>query len=92
MQGETLTDTTPVIRKEFSSLNVERPEAITIHTIDWLISKLLDKSCIRPKSENKLKKRTSIMQNHGFRKYFETSARLAGMDSLLIDRCMGHKT
>jgi integrase len=92
MQGETLTDTTPVIRKEFNSLNVARPEAITVYTIDWLIGKLLDKSCIRPKIDNKLKKRTFIMQNHGFRKYFETTAKLAGMDSLLIDRCMGHKT
>jgi hypothetical protein len=32
------------------------------------------------------------MQCHGFRKYFETTSKLAGMDSMLIDRCMGHKT
>ena len=32
------------------------------------------------------------MQCHAFRKYFQTTAKLAGMDSLLIDRCMGHKT
>jgi hypothetical protein len=32
------------------------------------------------------------MQCHGFRKYFETTARLAGMDLLLINRCMGHSS
>ena len=32
------------------------------------------------------------MRYHAFRKYFQTTAKLAGMDSLLIDRCMGHTT
>jgi hypothetical protein len=32
------------------------------------------------------------MQCHGFRKYFETTARLAGMDLLLINRVMGHSS
>jgi integrase len=91
VQGERLTDTTPVIRRGFSSLNVARPKAISEHAIDWFINNLLDKSCIRPKTQNKLN-RTEIMQCHGFRKYFETTSKLAGMDSLLIDRCMGHKT
>jgi hypothetical protein len=72
-------------------LNVAKPKTITAHGIDWMVSNLLDKSCIRPKTPNKLK-RTEYMTNHAFRKYFQTTAKLAGMDSLLIDRCMGHKT
>ena len=91
VQGEKLTDSSPVIRKEFSSLNVARPEVITDHDIDWLISSLLDKSCIRPRTQNKLCK-TEYMQNHAFRKFFQTTSRLAGVNSLLIDRYMGHKT
>jgi integrase len=90
MQGEKFTGASPVIRKGFNSLNVARPVAISVHAIDWLINNLLDKSGIRPKTQ-KLQ-RTEIMQCHGFRKYFETTSKLAGMDSLIIDRCMGHKT
>lgn len=90
MQGETLTDTSPVIRKEFSSLNVVKPKPITVFTINWLINSLLDKSCIRPRSEKK--GRSEIMQCHAFRKYFESTAKLGGMDLILINRCMGHST
>lgn len=32
------------------------------------------------------------MQCHGLRKTFETTARLAGMDLVLINRCMGHSS
>jgi integrase len=91
VQGEKLTDTSPVIRNNFISLNVARVKAISTEFINWLINSLLDKSGIRPRSPNKLH-RTEMMQCHGFRKYFQTTAKLAGMDSLLIDRCMGHKT
>jgi integrase len=91
VQGERLTDTTPVIRNNFNNLNVARPKAITTDSMNWVINTLLDNSCIRPRSPGKLH-RTEIMQCHGFRKYFETTSKLAGMDSLLIDRCMGHKT
>jgi hypothetical protein len=63
-----------------------------INTLDSEVSNtLLDNSCIRPRSPGKLH-RTEFMQCHAFRKYFETTSKLAGMDSLLIDRCMGHKT
>jgi integrase len=90
MQGERLSDTSPVIRKDFSSLNVAKPKTVTAHSIDWMVGNLLDKSCIRPKTP-KLK-RTEYMTNHAFRKYFETTAKLAGMDLLLINRCMGHSS
>ena len=32
------------------------------------------------------------MQCHGFRKYFETTAKLAGVDMLYLKRLMGHST
>jgi len=57
---------------------------------EYLIN-LVDRSGIRPRSPNKMH-RTEMMQCHAFRKYFQTTAKLAGMDSLLIDRCKGHTT
>jgi hypothetical protein len=90
LQGEKITDKSPVIRKEVNSL-VEKPIALSANSISWLINELLDKSGIRPRSENK-RQRTSIMQCHGFRKFFETTARLAGMDLSIINRCMGHNS
>jgi hypothetical protein len=32
------------------------------------------------------------MSTHAFRKYFETTAKLAGLDSLYLQRLMGHDT
>jgi integrase len=90
-QGERPTDTSPVIRNNFNNLNVARPKAITTDSLNWVINTLLDKSGIRPRTPGKLH-RTEIMQCHAFRKYFETTAGLAGMKPLYIDRCMGHKT
>jgi hypothetical protein len=52
---------------------------------------ILDRSGIRPRSPNKLH-RTEVMQCHGLRKSFETSAKIAGMDLLFLNRCMGHDT
>jgi Phage integrase family len=89
--GEKLTDNSPVLRREFTSLQVAKPVALSKHSISWLMNDLLDRSGIRPRSPNKMH-RTEMMQCHAFRKYFQTTAKLAGMDSLLIDRCMGHKT
>jgi integrase len=78
VQGERLNNASPVLRKQFSSLNVARPQALTVDSINWLINNLLDKSCIRPRSPDKWHK-TELMQNHAFRKYFETTATLAGI-------------
>ena len=56
----------------------------SILSVDQL-KELLDRSGVRPRSENNLKN-TEIMQCHGFRKYFETNAKLAGMDLLLMKK------
>lgn len=92
LQGEKLSEKSPVIRNEFHNVfDVAKPKPLGVSSISWLINELLDKSGIRPRSENNLK-RTEIMQCHGFRKYFETTAKLAGMDLLLLNRCMGHSS
>ena len=89
MQGERLTDTTPVIRNNFNNLNVARPQAITTDSMNWVINTLLDKSCIRPRTPGKLH-RTEIMQCHAFRKYFDTTLTFSGMSAIHSERLMGH--
>jgi integrase len=92
LQGEKLNDKSPIIRNEFYNVfDISKPLPLSVDSISWLINELLDKSGIRPRSENNLK-RTEIMQCHGFRKYFETTSKLAGMDLLLLNRCMGHSS
>ena len=90
-QGEILNETSPVIRKEFSSLDAPKPQPLSTSSIAWLVSELLEKSGVRPHSDNRLK-RTAVMQCHGFRKFFETAAKNAGMDTLILKRLMGQKT
>jgi integrase len=46
--GEKLTNKSPVIRREFTSLEVERPSPLSVHSISWLMNDLLDRSGIRP--------------------------------------------
>ncbi len=87
--GEKIHSDSLVFRKEFNSLNIAKPKPLAVESISWLMNALLDKSGIRPRSPIK-SHRTEVMQCHGFRKYFETTSRLAGMDLLLINRCMGH--
>jgi hypothetical protein len=99
--GEKIHSKSLVFRKGFNSLNVQKPEPLEVDSISWIMNTLLDRSGIRPRQE-KLSEmvglegrpadRASIMQCHGFRKYFETTSRLAGMDLLLINRCMGHSS
>jgi integrase len=98
--GEKIHSKSLVFRKGFNSLNVQKPEPLGVDSISWIMNTLLDRSGIRPRQE-KISEvggiegpadRTSIMQCHGFRKFFETTSRLAGMDLLLINRCMGHSS
>lgn len=91
-QGETLKPTAPLFRQEFNSLQVQRPVVVTNSSITILIHRLLDKSAVRPQIHNRRGHRTELMQCHGFRKYFETTAKLAGVDMLYLKRLMGHST
>ena len=104
--GEKIHSKSLVFRKGFNSLNVQKPEPLEVDSISWIMNTLLDRSGIRPRQEKIREKKkeeeeegewrpvdkTSVMQCHGFRKYFETTSRLAGMDLLLINRCMGHSS
>jgi integrase len=95
--GEQMKPGTPLFRKRFdNSLQINRPVPITDNLLSWTIGKLLVESGIREKQvlteSSPLAKRTDLMQCHAFRKYFETTSKLAGLDSLYLQRLMGHDT
>jgi integrase len=93
--GEHMKNDTPVFRKRFDTLlEVHRPEHITDYSISWNIQKLINDSGVREKQRltelNPLPKRTSLMSTHALRKFFKTNAKLAGLDSLYLEKLMGH--
>jgi integrase len=91
--GEKLHAKSLVLRREFSTLDAARPQPLEPVSVSWHINELLDKSGIRPRSEkkeNNKDQRTSLMQCHGFRKFFDTTCTLNGMDGLYVEKLMGH--
>ena len=55
-----------------------------------MIQKVLDTSGVR--APNEIKKRSELMQTHGFRKYFKTTCINAGMNPLYSEYVMGHRS
>jgi hypothetical protein len=55
-------------------------------------SLLLIRSGLRKLHTEGKVKRTDVMANHGFRKFFETNAFKAGMDPMYIRRLMGQRS
>jgi site-specific recombinase XerD len=99
--GERITDASPLIRLEFDPedlIQVRNPKPISYSLIDYLIRDLLHKTGIREKQitlegqQVKKSNRTTLMACHAFRKYFETTVKTAGMDTLYLKRLMGQKT
>jgi hypothetical protein len=41
-------------------------------------------------NNNNVYKRREVMQGHGFRKFFDTTSTIAGMNPVYIEFCMGH--
>jgi len=91
-QGETLKQNSPLLRQEFNSLQIRRPKPVTKYSITAFIHRLLEKSGVRPQMPDNNGTRTELMQCHAFRKYFETTSKLAGVDMLYLKRLMGHST
>jgi site-specific recombinase XerD len=97
--GERITDTSPLIRKEFNPedlIQVRNAKPVSDSLIEYLIRTLLHKTGIREKQitlEGPVKfKRTKLMECHAFRKFFETTVKTAGIDTLYLKRLMGQKT
>jgi integrase len=90
--GEKITAKSPVIRNEFhDTVQAEKARPLAPDTISWLMNNLLDRSGIRPRSAIRLQ-RTETMECHAHRKYFETTVKTAGIDTLYLKRLMGQNT
>src|SRR5918994_6617290 len=92
--GERLKDETPLFRKDYDAHESVTSPAIALseNRMRNLILKICRDSGLRQVSgiENRYQ-RTSIMANHGFRKFFETNSFRAGMNREYIRRLMGQK-
>jgi integrase len=93
--GEKLTDDSPVFRKAFDPLRIQKPIPVTVTSVSWAINTLLKQCGLRTfeplKEGQKIPKRTEIMRCHATRKFFETQAFKAGMNNMYIRRLMGQK-
>jgi integrase len=90
--GEKLIPTSPLFRLSFDTITeINRPQPITTHVIENILSKLLDFTGIRAATNNP-RNRSEIMQSHAFRKFFKTICINAGMNPLYSEYVMGHRS
>jgi integrase len=97
--GEQIKPDSPVFRKAFDRndlLQVQNnQQPLNLHTINWILNDLLHSTGVRIRSQkdsskNIKKERREVMQAHGFRKFFDTTCTLNGMDGLYVEKLMGH--
>jgi integrase len=89
---ERITDESPLFRLDYNIHKTAIAKPITINGIRDSIFSLLIRSGIRKLHTEGKVKRSHIMANHGFRKFFETNAFKAGMDHIYLRRMMGQKS
>lgn len=96
--GEKIEKNAPLFRKTFNRSDLlqvrNNPKPIGRQTIRWIVKDLLNITGVRisPKmiEGQTHNKRTDLMELHGFRKFFDTTCTLAGMDKLYVEKLMGH--
>jgi integrase len=90
--AERITDESPLFRADYSIQKTTAAKPITTHAVRDFVNDLLTRSGLRKvRTEGKVR-RSHIMANHGFRKFFETNAFKAGMDHMYLRRLMGQKS
>jgi site-specific recombinase XerD len=96
--GEKLTKDSPLFRKSFDRSDLlqirNNAKPLSVTGISWIIHQLLNTTGVRPTAkmteDMTHNQRTNLMQCHGFRKFFDTTCTLAGMDGLYVEKLMGH--
>jgi integrase len=95
--GEKLKPDAPLFRRAFDPddlLQVQSPQPFTTYLVSYIMNNLLNTTGIRPSprmtEDMRAAEKTSLMQCHGLRKYFDTTCTLAGMDPLYVEKLMGH--
>lgn len=97
--GEKLRPEAPLIREQFhkeDSFRVTNPRVMSTEVVRHTIDKLAYDSGIRsrplPLQKQELpRKRYDTMISHGLRKFFDTTATVAGLNPLYVELLMGHK-
>ena len=90
--AERLTDESPLFRSEYNIQKTTVARPITTHAVRDFMNDLLIRSGLRKLSTEGKVRRSHVMANHGFRKFFETNAFKAGMDNIYLRRLMGQKS
>jgi integrase len=90
--GERLRDDSPLFRADFNTQKITNVKSITVQTIEDFMESLLMKTGLRKVRIEGKYRRSDVMMNHGFRKFFETNAFKAGMDHMYLRRLMGQKS
>lgn len=91
--GEKLQPESILFRREFNTtslIRISKPRPLESNSIIRIMSILLDKTGLRPPTQNHNK--TSLMQCHGFRKFFDTQCINHNMNPLYCEYLMGHKS
>ena len=91
--GEKLQPECILFRREFNTtslMRISKPRPLESNSISRIMSILLDKTGLRPPTQNHNK--TSLMQCHGFRKFFDTQCINHNMNPLYCEYLMGHKS
>jgi integrase len=92
--GEVIKPITPLFRREFdttSPMQIARVKPLVTKTISTMIASLADRTGVRPRTKLPYSK-TSLMQCHGFRKFFDTQCISHNMNPLYCEYLMGHKS
>jgi integrase len=97
--GEVFTDKTPMIREQYNTrkyLGVKYPRLITIASIEFILKEVEERAGIRTRIKRTNDQlgipRKDVMLAHGFRKFFNTQLVKAGINPLIKELLMGHKS
>ncbi len=91
--GEKLQPDSILFRREFNTtslMRISKPGPLEPNSIGRIMTVLLDKTGVRPHTQSHSK--TSLMQCHGLRKYFDTQCINHNMNPLYCEYLMGHKS
>ena len=91
--GEELTPASPLIREDYTPKTVKTPKFIAKKTIEGAIERAAKNAGLRFTNKGGgPDKRKETMLTHGLRKFFKQQCRRAGLDPIVIEWLVGHKS
>lgn len=89
--GEELTPESPLIRDDFTTETVNRPRFLTNYTLGNTVGRYLVKAGLRSVTPGNASRKEN-MRTHALRKFFKQQCRRAGVDPLVIEWLVGHRS